>query len=211
MKLFPLFLCVVGTMAQMDNLVDTFVSTFTFTTREEAGALLEVFQKCDGIATDQTIFQEVLRTGLNATRTCTSEITRDHARKCIDRVGTVATLSTSPYNVLAIEKLSTSDIDTLVTCGNGVANDDTAILTSVLVIMKRFAQCSLEVSDLTQTQKDAILDVFKGTEQRSEVNRALLSNICSSLHFGGEMHQDMVDFLTASFKTYVVVLPQRRR
>ena len=193
-----------------NNLLDTFVSTFTFTKQEDARALLDVFEKCDTVNTEDTLFQEVLRTGLNATRTCTSEISRDNARKCIDRGSTLATLSSSPYNVLSTEKLSASDIATLDTCGKGVDNVDSEILNAVLVIVKRFAQCGLTVSDLTGAQKDAILEVFKGTEQNREVNRALLSNLCSSLHFGGAIHQDIVDFVTASFKTYVVLLPSRR-
>ena len=213
---FLLFASVASAFAQTDNnLLDTFVSTFTFTTRDEANALLNVFDKCESVERDSTVFQEVLRTGLNATRTCTNEISREHARKCIDRLGTLATLSTSPYNVLAMQKLSTTDIARLNQCSTGFSDSDATvndanIVDSVLVIIKRFVQCGLVRDDLTADQTTAILDVFKGTEQTKEVNRALLSNLCGSLHFGGEVHKDLVEFLTATFKTYVVFLPNRR-
>tara|TARA_B110000046_G_scaffold25053_2_gene24247 strand:+ start:5514 stop:6164 length:651 start_codon:yes stop_codon:yes gene_type:complete len=216
MKFFLLLAATCCTVsAQTNNILDTFVSTFTFASQDEARALVDIFEKCDNTALDESLFQQVLRTGINATRSCTSEISREHAKKCIDRFGTLATLSTSPYNALSMEKLSASDISSLEACGTDLPDGQTtsgqdAILNAFLLIVKRFGQCGLTTGDLTQKQKDAILDVFKGTEQNREVNRALLSNLCSSLHFGGAVHQDIVNFLTASFKTYVVLLPNRR-
>tara|TARA_B110000046_G_C12977897_1_gene391994 strand:+ start:973 stop:1611 length:639 start_codon:yes stop_codon:yes gene_type:complete len=207
-----LFLCLAGAAtAQTNNLLDTFVSTFTFTNNEEAKDLVDVLQKCEGATGTDFLFQEILRDGINATRVCTAEISRDTAHRCVDHFHTIATLTTSPFNVLAIEKLSSSDIATLNTCGGGLEATATSdILEAVLVILKRYVVCDLKVDDLTEEQKTAITDVFTGTEQMREVNRALLSNVCNSLHFAGTAHKDVVDFITQTMKTYIAFYPQRR-
>tara|TARA_B110000046_G_scaffold185311_1_gene226502 strand:+ start:9307 stop:9948 length:642 start_codon:yes stop_codon:yes gene_type:complete len=207
-----IFLFLAVTTAQTtNNLLDTFVSTFTFTNIDEAKDLVDVLQKCDtGVTSGDFLFQEILRDGINATRVCSTEISRDTAHRCVDHFHTIATLTTSPFNVLAIEKLSTSDITALNTCGNGLDTTATSdILAAVLVILKRYVVCDLNANDLTSAQQTAITDIFTGTEQVREVNRALLANVCNSLHFAGTAHKDVVDFITQTMKTYIAFYPQR--
>jgi hypothetical protein len=210
MKLAVALLCAIAAASAQNNLVDTFVSTFTGTSTDEGRDLVDLFEKC-GPPSEDSVAVRLLRNGINATRTCSNEISRDHAKKCLERSSVFASLATSPYSVLAMQKLDASDIEHLGKCASGldVATSD-EIVDSMLVIMKRFVNCALAKSDLTAEQEKAILDVFDGTDQRHEINRALLSNLCNSLHFSGRAHEDLVDFITTTFKSYVVLLPTRR-
>ena len=85
----------------------------------------------------------------------------------------------------------------------------TAIVDPFEVLVRRFLQCDVDF-DKSPSQKEALLDVFKGDAQAQEIARAQLTATCSMLHFGGELHVDVVDFLSQTLHNFAVLFPNRR-
>lgn len=195
--------------AQTTNLLETLVSTFTGGDTTRAQELLETLQTCSTASSTSTnLFQDILSASLNATRTCfTMEMDRARARDCADHAKTAVRLATSPYDTFSSQVLTPADIATLATCGEGITTDD-EIVSSFQVISKRFLQCDVSYTD---AQREAILDVFKGADQGQELSRASLSAVCSTLHFSGTLHRDVVDYVHQTLKHFVVLFPSRRR
>lgn len=188
------------------NLVDTFVGALTGTTREEAESLVGLLDKCTAGTGD--LFQEQLKVGINATRTCTKQASRDSAKQCINQLVSLTHLTWSPYNIFATQKLTPTEIAILETCEAGLSTD-AEIIASFEVITKRFLQCHVDIVSGTVAY-DTVLDIFKGTEQTKELNRAQLTNICGALHFSGETHKEAVDSVSVALKNYLFLLPSRR-
>ena len=189
------------------NLVDTFVSSLTGTTTDEAKSLVDLLNNCNTDSDD--LFQKELKTGINATRACTKQASRENAKKCINDVVSFAHLTWSPYTVFSAHELSTAEIDTLESCEAGVSTD-AEIISAFEVLVRRFMQCKVDLTSGTVAY-DTVLDVFKGTEQMREFNRAQLTSICSALRFSGQTHKEAVNSLSAMFKNYLFLLPNRRK
>lgn len=214
MKLFPT-LCLlalaspaVAQISDTNNLLQTFVSAFTGTSEDDARELLDTFDSCTASA-DNPLFQDVLRMSVNATRACSStDVNRRNYRLCIDRAATALRLASSPYDAFATRALDDADIAALERCETSLDSSDDAIIEAYLVIAKRFVQCELA---LTASQRQAVLDVFKGPDQSKELMRGQLSNLCGALHFSGETHKEFVLLATMSLKNYAALFPTRRR
>ena len=195
------------TVAAEENLFDTFISTFSGATREETRELLDTLH-CKPQTSN--LFSDVLRDSLNTTRTCTRNgVTRENAKKCIEKAIMVTKTVTSPYDAFLVQRLDAADKAKLGACADGLgATEKADIVAAFEVIVKRFVGCAIE---LTDAQKDQVFDFFKGTEQAREMSRAQLSTICNSLQFSGNVHADLVEFVSDTLKTFTVVLPQSRR
>ena len=182
-RTLTLMLSIMATHAQT-NVLDNLVATFTGGNTERASDLLDTLEGCGTPDASTNLFQDILVKSLNSTRTCFSlESDRSNARKCVDRSTDALRLATSPYDTFSVQALSTNDIATLLQC---------------------------KVTSYTPDQKKAILDVFKGDSQQQEVSRAQLASVCSSLHFSGELHKDLVNFMHQTLKHFVVLIPSRR-
>ena len=194
--------------AQSDtNLLETFVSAFTGTSTDDARELIDTFESCTTDGNDSPLFQDVLRMSVNATRACTStDVNRKNYRKCVDRAATALRMASSPYDAFSTRALDDADIAALERCETSLTTDD-AIVDAYLVIAKRFVQCEIS---LTASQRQSVLDVFKGEEQSKELMRGQLSNLCGALHFSGETHKEFVQFATMSLKNYAALFPNRR-
>jgi hypothetical protein len=207
---FALLLVAAVATAQTNNLLDDVVALFSGGNTDRASELLDALQGCTASDASTSLFQEVLTTGLNATRTCFGlEIARDRVDECIVKSTEAIRLSTSPYDIFSVQALSPSDIAKLSTCAAGVANADSAIVDPFEVLVKRFLQCEIDL-DANTEQKDALLEVFKGTNQMQEVSRAQLAALCSTLHFSGALHSDVVDFFSQTLRHFVAIVPARR-
>ena len=207
-RTLTLMLSIMATHAQT-NVLDNLVATFTGGNTERASDLLDTLEGCGTPDASTNLFQDILVKSLNSTRTCFSlESDRSNARKCVDRSTDALRLATSPYDTFSVQALSTNDIATLYSCGEGTFATDDDILNAFKVLTKRFLQC--KVTSYTPDQKKAILDVFKGDSQQQEVSRAQLASVCSSLHFSGELHKDLVNFMHQTLKHFVVLIPSRR-
>jgi hypothetical protein len=198
-----LVLLTAATATAQTNVVDQLASLFAFTP--------ETLRVCaDGAAT-ATIFSDALNSTLTATRACFAlELTRERLDECIDKSASTLRLITSPYDVFSVHALSSTDITKLGTCASGVENTATAILDPFQVLLKRFLQCNI---DLTKDGdvRTAVLDTFEGTGAIQELNRAQLAAICTSLHFSGSLHSDVVDFFSQTLRHFVALVPARRR
>lgn len=209
----PRLLALVMTLAcaasAQTDIVDNLVSLFTQGNTERASELLDALQGCAAPVSDN-LYQDTLSKSLNATRACFSaEINRDKVKECITKSTDAIRVPTSPYSLFSVRALSSTDIATLRTCSDGVADSDAAIVAPFEVLVRRFLQCDVDF-DESPSQKEALLDVFKGDAQAQEIARAQLTATCSMLHFGGELHVDVVDFLSQTLHNFAVLFPNRR-
>ena len=208
MKLFPLLL--IASVAAQNSLVDTFASVLTGGDEERATRLVDTLTDC-GSSVSTNLYSDILSNSLNATRTCFStETDREHALKCIDKSTHVLELSTSPYDIFSVHELTTSDIDILKMCSEGLGEttgDRAHIINAYTVIVKRFLQCEVT---LNEEEKDDIYDIFGGADRAEELARAQLSATCTSLTFAGQTHSDTVAFIKQTLKHALALIPKRR-
>lgn len=205
-RLLLAVVCALSAAAAQDSLLETFVATFTGTSNDEAKDLLDTLETCTSDV-DNQLFRDVLRMSVNATRACTTtQVDRGNYKKCIDRAATAVRMASSPYDIFSTQQLTDDDIAALASCETSLESDD-AIIRSYLVIVKRFLQCDVT---LTDEQRTAVLDVFQGDGQAKELQRAQLSNLCGALRFSGETHREFVLYVQTSLKNYAALFPTRR-
>lgn len=206
-----LFLFAATALAQTttNNLLDQFVSVLTSGDQNRASELLDVLQSCSSTG-GSDFFNDVVSSSLNASRTCaTLEITRESARRCVERASHAFTVATSPYTAFSTQKLSTEDIDALKTCADGL-DTKSSVYPAFEVLAKRFFHCGLTLTPDQKTQLDDVFWGTDGTDQMREASRTVLSTTCASLRFTGELHADFVNFFTETAKAWLNLVPASR-
>ncbi len=205
-----LLLLAFAPMCLADNsLVDEFVALFTDGNMDRAEALVDALEGCTPSPEVNTLFRDMLSSGINATRTCGKlNLNREEAKECVTRGMYTIAISTSPYKVFTTQPLDTEDERDLTTCGNGDFRNDAEIIDPIEVIVKRFVGCDVDMSD--NATKDAVLEIFQGTGQMPRTNRALLATLCTSVELSGTLHNQVVRYVTETLKHLAMILPNRR-
>ena len=209
-RLVALVLTLACAAQAQTDLLDNLVSLFTAGDTERATELLNALEGCAAPAGSDNLFQDTLSASLNATRTCfRTEVDRASVKECITKSTEAIRAPTSPYNLFSVRALSAPDIHTLHECAVGVPDTAAKIVAPFEVLVRRFLQCDIVFGDHPK-QKAALLEVFEGDDQMQEVARAQLAATCSTLHFSGAMHSDVVDFLSQTLRHMAVLFPARR-